>query len=101
MRLYNDFSGYDSFFVCGDIHGEFRTLLYEIKRKKISNAIVLIAGDCGIGFEKREYYEQLYQKLSKTLQKLNCQLLLMRGNHDDPEYFEQRLIDYPYMKKQN
>ncbi len=98
MRMYSDFSGYDSFFVCGDIHGEFRTLLYKIKRRKISNAVILIAGDCGIGFEKREYYEQLYQKLSKTLQKLNCQLLLMRGNHDEPEYFEQRLIDFPYMK---
>ena len=98
MWLYNGFDEYDSFYVCGDIHGEFKTLLYEIKRKKISNAIILIAGDCGIGFEKSEYYTQLYKKLSETLQKLNCQLLLIRGNHDDPIYFEQKLIDFPYMK---
>ena len=98
MRLYNSFNEYDSLFVCGDIHGEFKTLLFEIKRKAISNAVILIAGDCGIGFEKWEYYEQLYRQINKTLQKVNCLLLLMRGNHDDPEYFQNRLIDFPLMK---
>lgn len=98
MKLYDEFDKYDFLFVCGDIHGEFRTLLYEIKRKGISNAIILIAGDCGIGFEKEVHYEQLYRKLSRTLQQTNCILLLIRGNHDDPEYFQNGLIDFPPMK---
>lgn len=98
VYLYKDFSKYDSFYVCGDIHGKFKTLIYEIKHKGIVNAIIFVAGDCGIGFEKSGYYEQLYQKLSKTLQKNDCLLLLMRGNHDDPDYFRKSLIDFPLMK---
>lgn len=98
MIIYNSFDTYKKFLVCGDIHGEFKTLLYELKRKQIEDAVVLVAGDCGIGFEKPAYYEQLYKKLELTLVKLNCMLILMRGNHDNPDYFENRLIDYPRMK---
>ena len=76
MIIYNSFDTYKKFLVCGDIHGEFKTLLYELKRKQIEDAVVLVAGDCGIGFEKPAYYEQLY----------------------NPDYFENRLIDYPRMK---
>lgn len=94
----SDYSKYESLFVCGDIHGEFRTLVNEIKRKGITNAVVVVAGDCGIGFEKPGYYEQLYRKLDKTLRVSDCMLLLMRGNHDDPSFFRNRLIDFPLMK---
>lgn len=98
MNLLPDYNKYDSLFICGDIHGEFKTLLYEIKRKGINNANILLAGDCGIGFEKFGYYEQVYQKLSRILQKINCRLLLIRGNHDAPEYYQNKLIDFPLMK---
>ena len=37
-------------------------------------------------------------KLSATLRKVNCMLLLMRGNHDDPAYFQDEKIDFPLMK---
>jgi len=94
MKQISNTEEYDSLYICGDIHGEFK----EIKRKEIINSILLIAGDCGIGFEKSEYYEQLYPKLSKILTKNNCILLLVRGNHDDPKYFQQQLIDFPQMK---
>ena len=85
--------------VCGDIHGEFETLVFEIGRHNITDAIVIVVGDCGFGLCRPKYYEDLYlNKLHKKLEKANVLLLMVRGNHDDPIYFEKELIDYPYMK---
>jgi len=98
MKIYDYRQQHSQLFVVGDIHGEIRTLVYNIKRQKIANSVVIIAGDCGIGFEKKGHYDNLYQKVSKTLEKNNCILILVRGNHDNPEYFEKELINFPYMK---
>lgn len=98
MKIYNYTNDFRYLYISGDIHGEFRTLVYNIKRLGIKDAVIIIAGDCGIGFEKIGYYEQLYRKINKTLTTSNCILLLVRGNHDDPNYFEKGLIDFPRMK---
>ena len=85
--------------VCGEIHGEFETLVFNIVQKKIENATVIVAGDCGFGFNKLAYYDELYKrKLHRKLKKQNVLLLMIRGNHDDPLFFDKELIDYPYMK---
>ncbi|MFQ8806482.1 MAG: metallophosphoesterase [Alistipes indistinctus] len=89
---------YASCAVCGDIHGEFDFLAGKIKRMELSDTLIIVAGDCGIGFDKSEYYQHVYQRIVKTLKKNNCELLLVRGNHDDPEYFERELISFPRMK---
>ncbi len=90
---------YDHVIVCGDIHGEFATLVHNIEQRSISDAIVIVAGDCGFGFYRPKYYEATYMgKIHKKLKKANVLLLMVRGNHDDPIYFEKELIDYPYMK---
>lgn len=89
----------DHVIVCGDIHGEFETLVFEINRCHITDVIMIVAGDCGFGFCRIGYYDTLYkQKLHNKLAKANVLLLMLRGNHDDPIYFEKELINYPYMK---
>lgn len=98
MKLYHISPQYESICVCGDIHGEFPTLVYNLKRLGIGDSVVIVAGDCGIGFEKENHYTQLYGKLHKGLEKSNNMLILMRGNHDAPAYFDGKRIDFERMK---
>ena len=97
MTLY-DYTEYKNLVVCGDIHGEFSTLAYNVKRLGIENSVIIVAGDCGVGFEKETHYPQLYGKLRKSLDNSNNLLLLVRGNHDDPAYFNGDRIDYARKK---
>ena len=78
MKTY-DYSGkYATCAVCGDIHGEFDFLVGKMLRMELTNTLVIVAGDCGIGFNETGYYRRTYQRIVKTLKKLNCGLLLIR-----------------------
>ena len=55
-------------------------------------------GPYGNGFEKENYYLRIYDKISRTLKERNNFLILIRGNHDNPEYFSDGKIDFPLMK---
>lgn len=98
MELYNWQESYKYLCVSGDIHGEIRTLVYNLRRLNVRDSVVIVAGDCGIGFEKIGHYGNIYHRISGTLETQNCILLFVRGNHDDPLFFREKLIDYPYMK---
>lgn len=71
----------------GDIHGEFRTLIFEINKFEITDALIIILGDIGMGFHKKNYYIQEFNRMQKKLESKNNTLVLFRGNHDDPKYF--------------
>jgi UDP-2,3-diacylglucosamine pyrophosphatase LpxH len=86
-------------YVCGDAHGEFQFLKNKIRLSEIENSIIIIAGDSGFGFEKPIYYKLQYNKMKSVLSKQNVTILFMRGNHDDPQYFNGDLkINYKYFK---
>lgn len=73
----------------GDVHGKYRELGFEIAdRFKIENSVFFALGDFGMGFHKPAYYDYEMFRLSKKLEKGNNHLFVLRGNHDDPAYFE-------------
>lgn len=74
-------------FVCGDIHGEFGELVAKLCDRKITESVVIVAGDSGLGFYKQAYYENELGHFSQRLAKNNNWILLLRGNHDDPAYY--------------
>lgn len=78
----------DNVIYIGDIHGEFKTLIHLLKRYKIQDATLIQVGDFGVGFYKESRDKLDLVMLNSFLKKINCDLLAIRGNHDDPKFFD-------------
>lgn len=76
-----------SIVICGDIHGDSIALVDKLRQTDIHDALVIVAGDCGFGFESPDYYEDIYPKILRHLQAYNLWMVMLRGNHDNPAYF--------------
>lgn len=86
----------DLYFV-GDVHGKYRELIFRATQKyKIEHADIIVLGDFGVGFNKKEYTIQEYNRSLKKLEKHDLCIHVLRGNHDNPEYFKDPLpLDFP------
>lgn len=82
----------------GDIHGNYSSIQYFVNNYNVRDAALFLCGDCGFGFEKHEYYRQAFNKLSRVLSKRNCHVIFIRGNHDDPAYFDGKAVNYKWIK---
>ena len=81
--------------VSGDIHGDFTQLVFKCcDQYCMTDTLIIVAGDCGFGFERPGYYENIYTKCNKKLSKANNWLLFIRGNHDNPAYFNLQPIKH-------
>ena len=77
------------------VHGAFTELVFRCcVRYSMTDTLIIVAGDCGFGFERPGYYEDVYKKCSKRLSKSNNWIAFVRGNHDNPAYFNQQPIKH-------
>lgn len=78
---------------CGDIHGDFKPLVHKLcKQLGLKDTLLIVAGDCGFGFEKPAYYVMVYNQIARLLRKANNWVVFVRGNHDDPSYYNESKI---------
>jgi len=74
-------------YFCGDIHGEFKTLVWTaLEKYKIKNADIIVLGDFGVGFDGQIWSD--YIKMEDRLERADVVIHALRGNHDDPKFFK-------------
>ena len=74
--------------VLGDIHGNFNYLKNQIIQKRISDCTIIQVGDFGIGFTHRDNDIATLESLNDFLIGHSITMLSIRGNHDDPSFFD-------------
>lgn len=90
-----DFPDAKGIVVSGDIHGDFAPLVYKCcNQYGMTDTLIIVAGDCGFGFAKKVFYDKIYEKCRDKLTKANNWLVFVRGNHDNPAYFENGVIKH-------
>lgn len=78
----------ESLYFLGDIHGNAVGTFAQIERLDIRDALIIQVGDFGVGFQQKEWDLMWLATLSKKLADRNCYLWAIRGNHDDPAWFD-------------
>ena len=72
----------------GDIHGAFGRLNSQIERIDLKNCYLISVGDLGIGFQHPSRGEMSDMNMMNSLfEERNIHFMSIRGNHDDPAYF--------------
>jgi predicted phosphodiesterase len=79
---------YDNIIFVGDIHQNIKLILKFIKEYDISNSLFYVCGDFGIGFDTKRKEVGRLRHYDASFKSKNNKLIAIRGNHDNPEYFQ-------------
>lgn len=63
-----------------------------------TNSIFILCGDYGIGSNKEQYYLNAFESFNKILSYNNSYVIFIRGNHDNPAFFDGKTIDLSNIK---
>jgi hypothetical protein len=78
-------------YIVGDIHGKWDQLFLKIKASEIRDFILIGVGDLGIGFLDAEKQERQFDYINSFFGGKGIDFIGIRGNHDDPAYFDGRV----------
>lgn len=82
----------------GDIHGRFDVILSKLNTGLLDDTILIQIGDFGLGF--RPHFEKSeLERIDKRLKEQNCELFVIRGNHDEPKWFTNPVINSEFNQK--
>lgn len=86
--------------ILGDIHGAFDRLVNQVTRIDISSCYLICVGDLGIGFNYPSDGElRACNKLNDFFAARDIQFMSIRGNHDNPAYFNgSKRIELSHLK---
>lgn len=78
--------------VIGDVHGRFAELYYKFAVLEDNDILqkkdIFILGDVNVGFHPDFENETLWPTMNKYMTKLKSMLYIVRGNHDNPMWFD-------------
>lgn len=81
-------SNLNEFLCLGDTHGNHKFIMHKIKSLDIRDTTIIHVGDFGVGFKNIHTDKVEMNSLNKRLEDYNCHMYVIRGNHDNPEYFD-------------
>lgn len=77
----------ETIYVIGDIHSDWKNVFEKIKYYDLRNCILISVGDIGIGFIPSDKQSRQLNLINDFFQGREIKFLGIRGNHDDPDYF--------------
>ena len=87
MKTMKKMDGNKSIFYIGDHHGDWKQLFWFANRLKLENCYLISVGDSGIGFRPKNEQIENINVLNNKFKKLDITFMSIRGNHDDPSYY--------------
>ena len=70
--IHLNFPSAKSIAISGDIHGDFNQLIFKMcVQYQMRDTLLIVAGDCGYGFENSTYYKDLDKRNSKRMTDAN------------------------------
>lgn len=80
---------YKNYIFIGDPHGldAIKSILKHNSQNVPDNTIMFFCGDCGIGFYPEKQDSEILNICNNIAKKHNWFLILIRGNHDNPNFF--------------